>query len=87
MTTQKRSRSESIDIWTNAYVLTLGNAKNYKKRLRELYTWNKPLNDMDNDPNGNWNEWSNKISALKDLIEEEYPNTVYTMDNKVILKK
>ena len=76
-----------FNTWSNCFELTLGNVEMYKTRLRELLTWNKPTVSKKDDKHGKWTEWAAKVSALKGLIEEQYPNTVYTLDNKVILRK
>ena len=77
---------QMIRTWENAYLVSLGNINSYKRRLRELLTWSKPLCKKTNDKYGHWSEWVCKIQALKGLIEEQYPNTVFTLDNKTILK-
>jgi hypothetical protein len=71
--------------WINAYELSIGNIAGYKKRLRELLTWDKPICDKSNDTSGHWSEWAKKCSALECLIKESHPNMKITLDNKIIL--
>lgn len=75
-----------IRTWENSYQATLGNVTEYKKRLRELSTWDKPLVPKSKDPFGHWKEWACKKISLQNLILEEYPNTVFTIDNRTIIK-
>lgn len=58
----------NIETWVKAYTITLGNKRNYRMRLWELQTWDKPLNPKDNDPYNKWSEWETKIEALKYLL-------------------
>jgi FtsZ-binding cell division protein ZapB len=60
----------SVATWTNVYQQTLRSLAGYKRRLRELRTWDKPLVDRNNDPSGQWDEWAAKIEALLGLINE-----------------
>lgn len=59
-----------IITWERAYMSSIGNVKGYKKRLRELREWDKPLNDKTNDPARKWPEWAAKCIALENLIAE-----------------
>jgi hypothetical protein len=54
---QKR---RSIDLWKDAYTVTLKNKKAFAVRLKELETWDNC--------NGHEDERKNKIAALKELL-------------------
>jgi hypothetical protein len=56
--------------WINAYEQSIGNITGYKKRLRELLTWDKPICDKSNDKSGHWSEWAKKCIALECLINK-----------------
>ena len=53
-------RAQSIELWERAYLLTLKSERAFKKRLKELETWD--------DCNGHEYERQVKIEALKNLI-------------------
>lgn len=76
-----------IQTWENCYKVTLGNVTKYKKRLRELSTWDKPTTPIKEDKEGYWSEWASKKVALRGLICEQYPNTLFTVDDRTILRK
>lgn len=61
--------NQIIITWENAYMVSLGNLRAYRLRLRELSTWDKPLCKKADDTNGKWREWACKIQALKGLIK------------------
>ena len=71
--------------WINAYEQSIGNITGYKKRLRELLIWDKPICDKSNDKSGHWSEWAKKCSALEFLIKEAHPNMKITLGKKIIL--
>lgn len=60
--------SKLIDTWERAYSRTIGNVKGYRKRLKELNTWDKPFVKKEDDKNGMWYEWACKILALENLL-------------------
>jgi hypothetical protein len=67
MTKAQTERDEkffgSVNLWKEAYVITLGNVKAYKLRLLELSTWDKS--------GGNERERMAKITALQILIHND----------------
>lgn len=63
------TNNQLIRTWENCYQVSLGNLSAYKRRLKELTTWDKPLDTPANDP-GRWREWSCKKVALEGLITE-----------------
>lgn len=75
------SNTQRISSFENSFQLSLKNSTNYKKKLRALYTKEKPKESKLKV------EWACKLQALKGLILEEYPNTVFTSDYRTILKK
>lgn len=75
----------SKSIWEKAFEVSIGNSNGYTKRLHELLTWDKPLVSEQNDNNGKWIEWTNKCSALENLIKNKYPKMKITPDNKILL--
>jgi hypothetical protein len=75
----------ATEIWEKAFEVSIGNTKEYAKRLRELLTWDKPITDKSNDVSGKWNEWAIKCLALENLIREKHPHMKITLDNKIIL--
>jgi hypothetical protein len=72
------------NIWEKAYEVSIGNIQGYKKRLRELLEWDKPIILKVDDKDGKWIEWSKKCTALETLIREKHPNMKITLDNKVV---
>lgn len=77
--------SKTSSIWEKAFEVSIGNSKGYAKRLRELLTWDKPIVSKENDTNGKWCEWANKVSALETLLKEKHPKMKITLDNKIVL--
>ena len=65
-----------IKTWENCYQVSLNGIDEYKRRLKELTTWDKPTVSKDKDSLGKWEEWSCKITALKGLISELENNTL-----------
>lgn len=59
-----------IQTWVDAYSVSLGNKTLYEKRIKELNSWDKPLNPKGNDPYGKWSEWATKIEALEYLLSQ-----------------
>jgi hypothetical protein len=60
-----------IKTWENAYAVSLGTLALYKRRLRELRSWDKPSVSKKDGP-GRWQEWACKIIALENLIYEQH---------------
>lgn len=80
--------NDLVKTWENVYIrLFGGQSMLYRSRLSDLLKWDKPSAQKNNDPSGQWIEWSAKISALKNLLSEEYPKIKITVDNKIILGK
>lgn len=52
---------QSVNIWIDAYEVTLKNKPRYEKRLKELQTWDTC--------NGHESERQTKIQALKELLK------------------
>lgn len=75
-----------IQTWENAFSVSLADVAKYKKRLRELSTWAKPTVKKSEDKAGLWVEWAAKKAALRGLICEQYPNTIFTTDDRTILR-
>ena len=57
-----------ISTWKRAYLVTLGNVSSFKRRLRELKEWDKPLHDRNVSLEG-WIEYDCKVLALESLIK------------------
>ena len=67
MTTTTKEMT-ATQTWGAAFAQTIGSIKGYKKRLKELQTWDKPFVAKENDKSGKWAEWANKCIALENLI-------------------
>ena len=78
---------QPINTYERMYEQTIGNITGYKKRLRDLLTWDKPIVQKSKDIDGLWISWGRKIVALEGLIISEYPKMKITFDNKIILGK
>jgi hypothetical protein len=60
--------NNQVKLWANAFEYSLKKKAAFKARLLELQTWDKPIVNKENDNNGKWNEYHNKIQALEFLI-------------------
>lgn len=71
-----------IEIWEKSYPVICPNGiEDYKRMLRELCTWNKPLGSPSTNPS-KWQEWAAKKIALKGLILEIKPNARFRADGR-----
>lgn len=66
----EKIKIDGVTIWKKSFESTLRNKKGFARRLKELKTWDKPLNPKSNDPNFKWAEWAKKVQALEELLED-----------------
>lgn len=64
----EEQKQTMISTWERAYLVTLGNVASFKRRLRELKEWDKPLHDRNVSLEG-WIEYDCKVLALESLIK------------------
>ena len=66
----ENDKQRNSSIWVDAFKLLYATKNEFRTRLKELQTWDKPLCPKSDDKYGKWKEWAKKCEALEYLISQ-----------------